>query len=428
VAPFDDAVAAYKRGDYDAALQLFRPLAEQGDAKAQRDLGRMYALGEGVTQDFVEAIKWFRRSADQGDATGQFNLGLSYENGNGVNQDYTEAAKWYRRAADQGYAKAQNALGDIYFFGDGVAEDDSEAMTWYRRAADQAFSEAQFSVGYLFENSEHLPRDLKEAAHWYQLAAEQGNAHAEFALGKLYRDGRGVPEDVQLAYKWFRRAMENSDASRRDHAVSELHSLVAALPAATVSDLPPDPFGRNLKMVWPRASIRGVFVWIIVTVLCAFGLWQFIFAKHESNEPSVSDPWHFARKAEALFWVAYILLPFFTGGWQAYNWLPNESYRPRVHTLVTSYEVCDEWGRCADRPDLWENKETGEIYTREDFAEHRHLEALRMGITWFVYGVIGCLAFAYFRNLRNPGTLPKYLRGALCANAAIAVFAIISTW
>ena len=71
-APFDDAIAAYKRGDYELALQLFRPLAEQGDAKAQGNLGRMYALGEGVTQDFAEAVKWFRRSAEQGEAVAQF--------------------------------------------------------------------------------------------------------------------------------------------------------------------------------------------------------------------------------------------------------------------------------------------------------------------------------------------------------------------
>ncbi len=32
---FQEGVDAYKRGDYDTALNTFRPLAEQGEAQAQ---------------------------------------------------------------------------------------------------------------------------------------------------------------------------------------------------------------------------------------------------------------------------------------------------------------------------------------------------------------------------------------------------------
>ncbi len=39
---------AYKRGDYATALREFRPLAEQGDARTQHNLGQMYMDGEGV--------------------------------------------------------------------------------------------------------------------------------------------------------------------------------------------------------------------------------------------------------------------------------------------------------------------------------------------------------------------------------------------
>ena len=51
---------AYERGDYAAALNEWRPLAEQGDVLAQYYLGTMYADGEGVPQDPAEATKWFR--------------------------------------------------------------------------------------------------------------------------------------------------------------------------------------------------------------------------------------------------------------------------------------------------------------------------------------------------------------------------------
>jgi TPR repeat protein len=64
--PYEDGVAAYKRGDYANALRLIRPLAEQGNAVGQLILGAMYTEGQGVKQDYVEAIKWFRLGAAQG--------------------------------------------------------------------------------------------------------------------------------------------------------------------------------------------------------------------------------------------------------------------------------------------------------------------------------------------------------------------------
>ncbi len=62
-AGFDEGVAAYTSGDYATALREWRPLAEQGDAKAQYNLGLMYAKGEGVPQEFVQAHMWFNIAA-----------------------------------------------------------------------------------------------------------------------------------------------------------------------------------------------------------------------------------------------------------------------------------------------------------------------------------------------------------------------------
>jgi hypothetical protein len=40
--PLEDAAAAMKRRDYGTALQLLRPLADQGDAEAQARLAAMF--------------------------------------------------------------------------------------------------------------------------------------------------------------------------------------------------------------------------------------------------------------------------------------------------------------------------------------------------------------------------------------------------
>ena len=48
---FEDGMAAYQRGDYATALKFLRPLAEQGNPKAQHSLGYIYAGVEGVPED-----------------------------------------------------------------------------------------------------------------------------------------------------------------------------------------------------------------------------------------------------------------------------------------------------------------------------------------------------------------------------------------
>src|SRR5215831_2149972 len=96
-------------------MRDFRPLAEQGNARAQFYLGAMYHYGgHGVTQDDVEAAKWFRKAAEQGDVTSQFIIGSMYSVGEGVPRNYAEAKKWWLLAVKKGHADAQLGLGDIY--------------------------------------------------------------------------------------------------------------------------------------------------------------------------------------------------------------------------------------------------------------------------------------------------------------------------
>ena len=88
-----------------------RKLTEDGDARAQNEVGACYAAGDGVScQDYGEAVKWFYKAAMQGNADAQCNLGKCYLSGLGVKQDCSEAAKWYRKSAEQGNSCAQNAL------------------------------------------------------------------------------------------------------------------------------------------------------------------------------------------------------------------------------------------------------------------------------------------------------------------------------
>jgi len=65
---------AYKNKDYATVLREWKPLAEQGNARAQHNLGLMYYNGQGVPKDHETAVKWFTLAAEQGDADAQYNL------------------------------------------------------------------------------------------------------------------------------------------------------------------------------------------------------------------------------------------------------------------------------------------------------------------------------------------------------------------
>ena len=131
----DKGYESYNDGDYVTALQEWKPLAEQGYAFAQYNLGILYEYGNGVPKDYVEAVKWYRLSAEQGYAISQYSLGLMYSNGYGVLKDKAEAVKWWRLSAEQGYVYAQGMLGIMYELGEGVLKDDITAHMWYNIAS-----------------------------------------------------------------------------------------------------------------------------------------------------------------------------------------------------------------------------------------------------------------------------------------------------
>ena len=61
-----DGRAAMDGKDYKTAYKLLAPLAEQGVASAQYNLGVMYVKGDGVPQDYVLAYMWFHIAGSNG--------------------------------------------------------------------------------------------------------------------------------------------------------------------------------------------------------------------------------------------------------------------------------------------------------------------------------------------------------------------------
>jgi TPR repeat protein len=113
-------------------MRKWHPLAEQGDARAQTNLGHLYADGKGVPQNDAKAVKWFRTAAEQGHVSAQAVLGAMYANGRGAPRDNVQAYAWLNIAVAQGYTLAAEAR-DIV----------AQRMTSEAEARDQAQRLAQ---------------------------------------------------------------------------------------------------------------------------------------------------------------------------------------------------------------------------------------------------------------------------------------------
>ena len=201
-AGFEEGYAASERGDYETAFKEFKPLAEQGDARAQHILGVMYYYSQGIPKDYAEAFKWYKKAAEQGYAESQHILGGLYEVGLGVPKDYAEAFKWYKKAAEQGYAESQNNLGFMYDNGNGVTKDYAEAFKWYKKAAEQGNAGAQNNLGFMYHKGHGVPKDYVMAYMWFNLAATQGVERAITFRSTLKKEM--TPEQIVEAQRLFR--------------------------------------------------------------------------------------------------------------------------------------------------------------------------------------------------------------------------------
>lgn len=110
LADYQSGVDAYYRGDFAAALEAWRPLADAGDAVAQNSIGALYDHGLGVQEDNFEAARWYEMAAQQGLPLAMRNLGNQYATGHGLPYDVDMARQWYERAAALGDQQSVSLL------------------------------------------------------------------------------------------------------------------------------------------------------------------------------------------------------------------------------------------------------------------------------------------------------------------------------
>jgi TPR repeat protein len=135
-------IEAWQKGDAAAAVAIWRPLADKGDADAAFNLGQAYRLGKGVPIDLAQAQSWLERAARKGHLDAGATLGLLlFQNGNRVT-----AMRWLRAAAEAGEPRALLMVGTALYNGDGVPSDPVTAYAYISRAAAQGLPPAKATL------------------------------------------------------------------------------------------------------------------------------------------------------------------------------------------------------------------------------------------------------------------------------------------
>lgn len=150
-------IAAWRAGNYEEAIRLWRPLADRGDADAQYNIAQAYFLGRGVPRNMNLAEQWYERSARQGNQEAEGALGLIlFQNGR-----RREALPWIERAAGRGDPRAQYVLGTALFNGDLVARDGARAYALMTKAAESGLPPA---VSQLAAMEPHISAEERASA------------------------------------------------------------------------------------------------------------------------------------------------------------------------------------------------------------------------------------------------------------------------
>lgn len=108
--PYSKAIETYGCGDYPKAFSLFMPLAQQGMAVAEYQIGLMTEQGQGTAANMSRAFEWYTKAAEKGVADAYYALGQLYSKGEVVAKDPAQAHALFDLAVKGGNKVAKDWL------------------------------------------------------------------------------------------------------------------------------------------------------------------------------------------------------------------------------------------------------------------------------------------------------------------------------
>jgi uncharacterized protein len=262
----DDMIAANMRHEAEEQFKKRLPLAEQGDAEAQYQLGKLYCSSmPSIPQDELKAWNWHYKAAEQGhplataalifmwimgghkyppelpwtDRESAFQsliatltalsndqsnvvamqyLGWFNAIGVGCETDYEAATQHFLEGAMLGCPECMAGLGILSTQKDiPINEGDLTAIEWVEKSWSEYCLLAGLWLGQRFLNSgqgDQRRENNRKAISYFQTGAELGCGDAAEKLAECYANGTGVSRSEQAAFHWYKIAADrkNDDA------------------------------------------------------------------------------------------------------------------------------------------------------------------------------------------------------------------------
>ncbi len=205
----DEQLAREEEEDKDSAIAATRKKAQNGDAKAQAELGSFYYYNYGLIEDdYSDAKYWLGLAAEKGIAQAQRELGQCYLAEPSYDKLTDDPYKWIQASADQGYGPALFDLGSYFYYRkDSDPEDAEAAADYFRRSAAAGYPAAEYYLGCCYLNGKGVTASLADAVDHLQKAHKQGDKVLPYVRPD---DVRNALDEAERHLKEYRKSMRPS--------------------------------------------------------------------------------------------------------------------------------------------------------------------------------------------------------------------------
>lgn len=151
-------------------------------------------------------------AAQNGDMKAQYDLGTCFENSKGTKPDPAAALKWYKMAAEKGHVMAAFQAGLAYTTGSGTARDPASAVTYYKKAAYAGHPFSLFVLANHYTSGSGIEKNLVEAYALLSIAIKEGDDQ-QVALAKKNLSG-------------IEKEMTNAEIEKAQVRIGQIEALI----------------------------------------------------------------------------------------------------------------------------------------------------------------------------------------------------------
>ncbi|MEO5716072.1 MAG: SEL1-like repeat protein [Luteolibacter sp.] len=208
--PAKEAMEAFKAGRHAKAVELAKPLADQGNPDALYLMGFASESGQGIEADKEKALEYYRKAAALKHKDAVYRLSfilLASEK----EEERDQARQALETAAKDDPTVAARILGEAYLRGRlSPSADPDKAVFWWKQAANAGDLPSLLLVARFYEGQFGFPelKDPKEALANYAKAAGLGDAGAMAALGSRLLSGDEKTRDEKKGREWLKKAID----------------------------------------------------------------------------------------------------------------------------------------------------------------------------------------------------------------------------